>query len=360
MSAHPSSSCWWTVLLLFLRLRTTTVHAESLLLAELVGGNHSESIRLPGATVISLPPPVAPVAAAAPLVNRRLWPDYNRSNAPQHVVQYGIPRTASTYQWETLCVMMLLAWEGDDPICYFEPRFYGVFDKKRLGGKHHVVKTHSLGDKAQLDKTASVIRQHSTEAPVWVFVTSDGRNHEALQAADSLSRSVNTVRVPLEMDVHVAQRRGIGAIYEYQDFFNASEREMELVYDFIHYWDILRLCCGPQMAEDWRHELIQQGIAAKAEASNTSVPRDHYKPHHGRHTPGFSACEAYDIDKVEALVMDTAVWKRFHKVRVHNQLALGVSTSTRHPTAMLDGTYCSRCNAAIRKHGLQFNQGCVK
>ena len=156
---------------------------------------------------------------------------------------------------------------------------------------------------------------------------------------------------------------------------------MELVYDFMRYWDVLRLCCGPQMNEDWRHELVLQEEAARATTTSTTVVAaaavaatttttttttttpaksgldgdGEYKPHHGRHTPGFFPCEAYDIDKVEAFVMDTSVWKRFRK-----HPALGVSTSSRHPTAMLDGHYCSRCNRDIRKHGLKFNEGCAK
>ena len=65
-----------------------------------------------------------------------------------------------------------------------------------------------------------------------------------------------------------------------------------------------------------------------------------YKPHQGRHTPGFF--EPAILTKGGSLRQDTSVWKRFRK-----HPALGVSVS-RHPDCEYDGHYCLAVNRDIR------------
>jgi hypothetical protein len=82
------------------------------------------------------------------------------------------------------------------------------------------------------------------------------------------------------------------------------------------------------MSEDWRHQLFV----------NDTTP---YVPHHGLHTPTYPACEMYDIDKVEGLLIKTSVAQRFPQFRER-----------------YSGTTCSECNEKIRENRLRFNQAC--
>lgn len=60
---------------------------------------------------------------------------------------------------------------------------------------------------------------------------------------------------------------------------------MSDVFEFLRFWDVLRLCCGSQMSEDWRNELN---------------PAEGYTPHHDVHGSSFPACRMYDIDQVSS------------------------------------------------------------
>ena len=62
--------------------------------------------------------------------------------------------------------------------------------------------------------------------------------------------------VTYEASLETLNRLGVHIIYEYQQFFNIPTKLMDLVYEYMRYWDILRVCCGPQMSEDWRQALL--------------------------------------------------------------------------------------------------------
>ena len=131
--------------------------------------------------------------------------------------------------------------------------------------------------------------------------------------------------VTYEASLETLNRLGVHIIYEYQQFFNIPTKLMDLVYEFMRYWDILRVCCGPQMSEDWRQTLL----------NNTS-----YRPHHSHESPAYPACEMYDLGKVETLYLNSVLMK-------HLSLP-----------SIFDGTYCSRCSANIQKRHLKFNKNC--
>ena len=191
-------------------------------------------------------------------------------------------------------------------------RWEGIFTSD-----HQVIKSHGPSEAAIQNISAG--RSNATR--LWVFTTKAGKEDQKVkQRVARMNKNVT-----YEASLETLKRLGMHIIYEYQQFFNIPTKLMDLVYEFMRYWDILRVCCGPQMSEDWRQALL----------NNTS-----YRPHHSHESPAYPACEMYDLDKVEELYLNSVLMKRFSL-----------------PTKF-DGTYCSRCSANIQKHHLKFNDHC--
>jgi len=262
------------------------------------------------ATANDIAAAVVDTAAAAPVP--RLWPDVDRQSAPTHILQLGHPRTATTLQYEILCLLHKIVWEGEHVECRWRSaRWEGIFT-----GAHQVIKSHGPSEAAIQNISAG--RSNATR--LWVFTTKAGQDQSVKQRVARMNKNVT-----YEASVETVGRLGVHIIYEYQQFFNIPTKLMDLVYEYMRYWDILRVCCGPQMSEDWRQALL----------NNTS-----YRPHHSHESPAYPACEMYDLDKVEELYLNSVLMKRFSL------------------PSKFDGTYCSRCSANIQKRHLKFNEHC--
>ena len=115
--------------------------------------------------------------------------------------------------------------------------------------------------------------------------------------------------------------------------FRLTAPQLYTLVDYIRHWDVLRQCCGAQMSKDWRATL--QGHGART-------------PDPLVHSSKYAACEAYNLDVVEAMLVSTEVFRRFG---AHGQWIKKLSTHD----GDLNGTYCSWANNEIARHNLQFN-----
>jgi len=170
---------------------------------------------------------------------------------------------------------------------------------------------------------------------VWVFTTSRTKKD-----AESKEREMRSNGYLIKYVQDMETLRTVGHIIgrEYMPIFRLSEARTNQLVEYIRYWDILRLCCGPQMATAWRYELMppekRRGVLA------IDV-----------HSPNYHACSMYDIDEVERLFRTT---KLFQLAKNYPNMKM-----LRRPNFSTNdyfGTYCSQYIALVRKEGIRFNQ----
>ncbi|XP_060567026.1 uncharacterized protein LOC132725858 [Ruditapes philippinarum] len=244
----------------------------------------------------------------------------NISQVPNLILQYGRPRTATTLQFQIVCLMMAMLHEDEanNVNCFYRTG-------NRL--KYNVIKTHKL-------------MPFLDEIPPdsWIFMTSREADKVKLNGDKQLIKDKNFT-VPYIADVRLVSKRSHFIVYEYQRIFGFSDAKMEKIAEYLRYWDVLRVCCGKQMSADWRNKL---------------VPSKYYVPHHDPHSPTYPACEMYNISEVELGMINTHVYMKLSKADSLRRFIGKPEMSN----VVLDGTYCSRCNENIAKKKLKFNQNC--
>ncbi|XP_045177472.2 uncharacterized protein LOC123537759 [Mercenaria mercenaria] len=243
---------------------------------------------------------------------------------PNVIVQYGTKRTASTLQFQILCLMMAFLHED-------EKDKVGCFFNNKTVNKYTVIKTHNI-----------VRLPISIPSNSWIFVTSS----DALPLREKLvfNWSIRKIKernitIPYVADVDLVSKRGHYIAYEYQTLFGMSDENMQYIIEYLRYWDILRICCGRQMSNDWRSRLL----------SNAN-----HSQHHNRHILTYPACEMYNISQVELLLLNTYAVQKFGHIASLRDVIGKPSIID----GKLDGGYCERCNKNIIRRRLKFNYKC--
>ncbi|XP_053376989.1 uncharacterized protein LOC128547806 [Mercenaria mercenaria] len=234
---------------------------------------------------------------------------------PRVILQYGQPRTASTLQFQILCMLVSVLHEHEKNTvgCYYDPKF----DKGYLK-RYSVIKTHKL------DKYLSIIPSDS-----WIFITSKRDQHKN----DEKKIKHLNLTVRFIADISLALNLGHLIVYKYQTIFRTSDEQTEHVAEYLRYWEILRMCCGRQMSKKWRIYLWNKS-------------HDAYEQ---------STCKEYNISEIENLVMKTYIFKTFTNVESTHDV-IGKPSQV---DGDLNGNYCQRCNENISKRRTVFNKPCV-
>ncbi|XP_045182927.1 uncharacterized protein LOC123541465 [Mercenaria mercenaria] len=255
---------------------------------------------------------------------RKRW-ELCAGSVPKTIIQFGIPRTATTLQFNILCLCTAMVFED-------EIKSVGCYFNRKKSQKYNVIKTHNIAK--FLPKTPP---------NSWIFITSSGslspRNKHLLNASRRGIEKRN-ITIPYVADLDLVTRRGYFIAYEYQPIFGLSDEKMQHIIEYFRYWDILRLCCGKQMSADWRNRLSR---------------KLNYKQHHDLHSPSYPACETYNISQVELLFLNTYAYRKFGHISSLRD-AIGKPSTV---DGKLDGTYCERCNTYIAKHHVRQNQKCA-
>ncbi|XP_060591151.1 uncharacterized protein LOC132746098 [Ruditapes philippinarum] len=253
---------------------------------------------------------------------------FKRANEhiPTKIIQFGLGGTATTLQFQILCVLMALLHQDEikDVGCYYA---------RQPAHKYCVIKTHSIKD------TFFQI----LPSDVWIFMTSSSllsdEKKTELETHKVRIRNMR-IRIPLIVDIETTSKRGHTVVFDYQQFFRLSNTQMQHAVEYLRYWDIIRLCCGKQMSADWRRHLS---------------PKISYQPHHDPHGYAYPACEMYNITEVENLLIKTFVYQKFANISsLHDVIGKPSNVD-----GELDGTYCERCNKNIAEKDLKFNENCA-
>lgn len=168
---------------------------------------------------------------ASAIGDHRLWP-------PQVIVQYGVPRTATTTQHILLCAIAMMLTNG---------RTQCVFDKPKPGRPDllTVLKTHNPNIRGVLAK--------SFDAPVhnyWLFQTT-----EVVQPAAGRREKVAVVQDPKVLFAEGFPYLESQINNQYRLIFNLTSTQVRDLVNYMRPWAELRRCCGVQASRTYQDSL---------------------------------------------------------------------------------------------------------
>ncbi|KAL7476924.1 hypothetical protein ACHAW6_006999 [Cyclotella cf. meneghiniana] len=244
-----------------------------------------------------------------------------------HVFQYGSPRTATTSQFNMVCVSLFLHVQIHHPellnntICNMGGKVVGESEAvKFFSNVPQAFKSHIQQPDPKHFKPSTVV------------FTTDVTKEGAVQKKEELRRQGFNVGIVQDMET-LAEVDISGMVKRYAAFFSLTPQHVDTMTSYFQLWSKLRQCCGMQMSKYFRNELLPASLQVKD-----------MKRH------GF--CGSLDIDSLETQYMNSDLYKLLNNyplVRKINRPAM--------VDGDLDGSYCSRYSDAVRKHG---NSGNMK
>ena len=250
---------------------------------------------------------------------------------PNLIIQYGEPRTASTLQFQTLCAIALLLNEAEPSRvnCSFLARGEALDESASQHGLQ-VVKTHNVPHGG--------FPEHA-----WVFTSviddavsfDDPWEDAAERMARKLHHEVKYVQVLSRLT-----GRGSGIATEYKSLFGLSDEKVEEVVAYLRYWDVLRMCCGAQMNDGYREELISSARPNASETSKSEYP----------------ACDMYKIQEVERQAVQSQVFRLARLGGNGTRYLRSTSSMEADAGYDLNGHYCGWFNRQVACQELAFNR----
>ena len=207
---------------------------------------------------------VVVVAAAALCIadaegdrSRRLGPQANLSVLPHTFLQVGLMRTSSTLQFITVCAAVAIKVMHDPKAtvnCYFLKKPYELVLPQP--NEYLVIKSHGGFTESQFEALKKFTQQpHDQGDWAWVFYTSHNTHIGSLLMLSEFQEL--DIPVAMQVDtVDVANQSFLVRRKDYEKTFGLSVWESQLLYDYLELWDVLRICCGEQMATRWRKHLV--------------------------------------------------------------------------------------------------------
>ena len=243
----------------------------------------------------------------------------------RHIFQYGPPRTASTTQFNLVCVALFLHIKKYSPdlmnnaICTMA----GSFTNDDLAYKYTL----------QQSNIPQVVKSHvNTPDPrrinekTFVFATAN----DAKEANHTISMlHEKRLKVGIIQDLKTLKAHGIDHwIKIYAEFFSLSSEDIKLMSEYFGVWDKLRQCCGMQMSKNFRNDLLPSN---KRSSELVSHP----------------FCGLINPDAIEGAFMNTKLYKLINEHKLMRRMNRPATVD-----GDLDGTYCSRYNEAVRVNGI--------
>ncbi|KAJ1633442.1 hypothetical protein T492DRAFT_981108 [Pavlovales sp. CCMP2436] len=223
-----------------------------------------------------------------------------------HIIQAGEPRSASTFQFMTLC----RAWQLKhiDVQCLYVTHPRQIRDSLRNAEQHSplrrfVFKTHySL--KLQSGKSTPA---HARQMKAFVEST------PSCAFVASFSAGGRPVGWPgprpvFEQNAMGSDARGWQAlVVNYADLLGLETNQTALLVQYMRYFVPLRRCCGTQMSQDYR-TLLNSKHAVTAAPYLEDIPD---LAHPFKSDLAYNDCQAMNLSEVERLYRKTNVSMRF-------------------------------------------------
>jgi hypothetical protein len=249
------------------------------------------------------------------------------TNPIRHIFQYGPPRSGSTTQFNIVCVALFLHIQtyypelGSNTICTMA----GSFTKDWQDDDTYKF-TLQRDDIPQAVKSHVQYPDHQhINSSTLVFATA---NDKQAASATKAALSRDGFRVGIIQDLDTLKHIGIdGWLKVYADFFSLSPDQLEMMTEYFGLWDKLRQCCGLQMSQYYRNELVPVD------------QRNEMNPH--------SFCGFIDPNSLERRFMNAELYKQLDNYELMRRMNRPATVD-----GNLDGSYCSRYSNAIRQYGI--------
>ena len=123
-----------------------------------------------------------------------------------------------------------------------------------------------------------------------------------------------------------------------------------------HRWSTLRRCCGSQMSRNYRQRLYR-AARAQAVARRKLLARGRFasralQPNAPGHL-SYDACEMYDVDAVEAMLVRSRLFQRCPTLRAFQEGDVSNLVADAGP---INGSYCRRYRDAAVATRASFNE----
>jgi len=259
---------------------------------------------------------------------------------PSMIIQWGEPRTATTLQFQALCVIMTIKNPEKTECAFVWPKHW----KEESNVSGMISDTSSfLVLKVHDERVMKEVRKRGLKAgrDVWLFATAD--NETAGSDGNFLDWQPTSAQLSnrLHIDVKYAQvisllsARGHYIMEDYKAIFQLSDEQTDHMMAYIRYWDVLRQCCGKQMSEDWRSILV---------GSHDKPPQ------HDFGDSAYPSCEIYDLDAVEQDLINLPVYQEF---ALQGPAMLRAASNV---DQAFSGSYCSWFQRQVQCQKLEFNK----
>lgn len=223
-------------------------------------------------------------------------------------IQYGEPRTASTVQYVTLCIIVNMIF-GRGPVCRFAtPQMLHV-----PGATHMVLKSHgylhpdwkkenvlwfiTYNNNTSLNDTVDQITEEQ-----WTSRYHYTYSKKFRQILKNLNLQYKTVAFVQEFSFFKRIGGSLPMAAALVHRLQFSDKQLSEIYGFLKYWEIHRKCCGSQSSKSWRKALHDDG-------GRTIIPI--------RDTFSSPDCHVYNLRMVEQMVINSTVCRTYLDIMPH-------------------------------------------
>lgn len=227
---------------------------------------------------------------------------------PRLLVQYGIQRSGSTLQYQTLkAIMALIMYQYNIKSSEFVS---GIFMKG--SAEKYQKATYRLAKHHDQPFMSLYPGENAT-----VFTTSPYEGAKVFVSPERLAAT------------------GVSSVtWEYQEAFSLKSKAMTYLEEYLRLWDILRECCGVQMSKHNRKRLKNE--------HDSFPPHSLWVPH----------CDIYNTDEILKLVKLTFVVQHVDK---YSDLYWSLVLPSEVENSKLPD-YCSRYDSFVRETKAEFDE----
>lgn len=203
-----------------------------------------------------------------------------------------------------------------------------------------VMKAHSFDDVHRRAR----LRMFRNLDPSDTLVFMTARNHTESALAQELREEYNlpVAYTAVTSDVAVEGYR-VGH-NEYQRLLGLSDRESAEVLEWLELWSDIRVCCGAQMSDAWRHVLAPDAsvpCTSFAGGGGGGASSSSSKTQSSRAVNSAEKCQLLNISRVEHAIMQTELYKSMRE-----RVPMLARASSRD--GPLTGDYCEICSQNVR------------
>ena len=236
-----------------------------------------------------------------------------------HWIQAGPTRTATTLQWQTVCVSLFLQIRANCDPSHLKHVYCSMLSEKQEEYPYSVLKSHSHNF-TKFSPNSSIN-----------FVTTSKMWAKSLRRRGLSVRAVSDPSV-LKRDATNTELSFQKYVMKYAKVFQLSQDDFQELYGYLLKWDILRVCCGMQMSKHWRKQLER---GTESERGSHEV-----------------CTKNIDIGAIERSYLQLNLTSSLKR-----NLVVADAVKPSNVDGDLDGTYCERYRSFVKTNPTGFNVG---